>query len=58
MFFGNFYDEEKTTEANKKESEKAKHNREVVVGFTAAFALITTVIGTGFAIKKVWDEMS
>lgn len=56
MFFGEFFDENKTPEENKKESDKAKHNRDVVLGLTAAFALVTTVIGTGFAIKKVFDE--
>lgn len=58
MFFGEFYDESKTSDENKKESDKAKHNRDVVLGLTSAFALVTTVIGAGFAIKKVFDEMS
>lgn len=56
MIFGSFFDEEKTEAENKKESDKAKHNREVIMGVTAVFACVSAVVGAGFAIKKVMDE--
>lgn len=57
MMFGSFFDEDKTTEENKKESEKARHNRDVMLCVTAAFGLLTAVVGAGFAVKKVVDEI-
>lgn len=57
MFFGEFFDEEKPSEENKKESEKARHNRDVLLCLTAALGLVTAAVGAGFAVKKVIDEV-
>ncbi len=55
--FGSFFDESKTSEDNKKESEKARHNRDVMLCATAALGLFTAVVTAGFAVKKVVDEI-
>jgi len=57
MIFGSFFDEEKPTDENKKEAEKARHNRDVMLCATAALGLITAVVTAGFAVKKVVDEI-
>lgn len=57
MFFGNFFDESKPSDENKKESDKARHNRDVLLCVTAAVGLLSAVVGAGFAVKKVVDEI-
>lgn len=57
MFFGNFFDTEKSVEENKQESDKAKHNRDVLMGVTAAVTLVTAVITAGLAVRKVVKEV-
>lgn len=55
--FGSFFDESKTPEENKKESEKARHNRDIFLCASAALGLITAAVAAGFAVKKVVDEI-
>ncbi|ABY62996.1 hypothetical protein ST201phi2-1p166 [Pseudomonas phage 201phi2-1] len=57
MFFGSFYDEDKSQESNKKESEKARHNRDVMLCVTAAIGLVTAVATASMALKKVVKEI-
>lgn len=57
MFFGNFFDENKPSDENKKESDKARHNRDVLMCVTAAVGLLTAVVGASFAVKRVFDEV-
>lgn len=54
--FASFFDEDKTAEENKRQSDKAKHNRDILLYTTAALALFTAVCSAAVAGKKVYNE--
>lgn len=54
--FANFFDENKSREDNMKESDKARHNKEVLQYATAGVALITGICAMALAGKKLYNE--
>lgn len=54
--FADFYDENKNKDANNAESEKARHNKEVLQYATAGVALVTGICAMVLASKKLYDE--
>ena len=54
--FANFYDSTKTDEANKKEFEKAKHNKEVTQHYVTAVAFVAGVVGMVFTVRKIYKS--
>lgn len=57
MFFGNFFDEDKTDAENDHESKKARHNRDVILCLTAVVTLVSVVAINGYKLKKMVDEV-
>lgn len=56
--FAHFYDETKSKETNNTESEKARHNRDILQYTTAAVALFTAVAAAALTTKKLYDEFT
>lgn len=56
--FAHFFDETKTSEENKHQSDKAVHNRNVLLYTTAAVALVTVVCNAAIASRKLYKEFT